>query len=103
MILVAAEISIRTGETWASSVVVLSALSLAGLAGLLWRVRDRVPPALGGLTLLLAIFPAAVATFALRELAGLDDYPVRRVWALLILILLIPGLQLALQARRRAS
>jgi len=103
MVLVAGEIGIRTGQLWASLVVALSTLSLAGLAGLLWRVRDGVPPTLGGLVLLLALFPAAVATFALRELAGLGDYPVRRLWALLVLVVLIPGLQLVLHARRRAA
>jgi len=103
MVLVAGEIGIRTGQLWASLVVALSALSLAGLAGLLWRVRGGVPPTLGGLVLLLALFPAAVATFALRELAGLGDYPVRRLWALLVLVVLIPGFQLVLHARRRAA
>ena len=103
MLLVAGEIAIRTGQVWASLVVALSAFSLAGLAGLLWRARGVVPPAQGGLVLLLALFPAAVATFALRELAGLGDYPVRRVWALIVLVVLIPGLQLVLHARRRTA
>jgi hypothetical protein len=49
----------------------------------------------------LALYPAAVATFALRELAGLSDYPVRRVGVLLVLVVLIPGLQLGLRARAR--
>lgn len=103
MVLVAGEISIRTGQVWAAVVTVLGAVSLAGLAGLLWRVRAGVPPAFGGLVFVLALFPAAVAAFALRELAGLSDYPVRRLWPLLILVVLIPGVQLGLRARSRAA
>ena len=103
MVLVAGEIGIRTGQLWAVLVVTLGAVALAGLAGLLWRVRAGVPPALGGLVFLLALFPAAVATFAMRELAGLGDYPVRRLWTLMVLIVLIPGVQLVLHARARAA
>jgi hypothetical protein len=103
MVLVAGEIGIRTGELWAVLLTVLAALSLVGLAALLWHVRAGVPPAFGGLVFLLALYPAAVATFALRELAGLSDYPVRRLGVLLVLVVLIPGLQLWLRARARAA
>jgi hypothetical protein len=99
MVLVAGEIGIRTGQLWAVLTAVLAAASLLGLASLLWRARTGVPPALGGLVYVLALYPAAVATFALRELAGLSDYPVRRLWVLLLLVVLIPGLQLALHMR----
>jgi hypothetical protein len=103
MVLVGAEIGIRTGQLWAVLLTVLAAVSLVGLAALLWHVRAGVPPAFGGLVFLLALYPAAVATFALRELAGLSDYPVRRVGVLLVLVVLIPGLQLGLRARSRAA
>jgi hypothetical protein len=103
MVLVAGEIGIRTGQVWAVLLTVLAALSLVGLAALLWHVRAGVPPAFGGLVFLLALYPAAVATFALRELAGLSDYPVRRIGVLLVLVVLIPGLQLWLRARARAA
>ncbi len=103
MVLVAGEIGIRTGQLWAVVVTVLAAASLVGLAALLWHVRAGVPPAFGGLVFVLALYPAAVATFALRELAGLSDYPLRRVGVLLVLVVLIPGLQLGLRARRRAA
>jgi hypothetical protein len=62
-----------------------------------------VAPALGGLVFVLALFPAAVATFALRELAGLSDYPVHRLWPLLVLVVLIPGFQLVLRTRARPA
>jgi hypothetical protein len=50
------------------------------------------PPAFGGLVLpsILRLWPP----LALRELRGLSDYPVRRLWVLLVLVVLIPGLQL---------
>jgi hypothetical protein len=102
MVLVAGEIGLRTGQLWAVGATVLAAASLAGLGGLLWRVRAGVPPAFGGLVFVLSLYPAAVATFGLRELAGLSDYPVRRIWVLLLLVVLIPGFQLALRARRPA-
>jgi hypothetical protein len=103
MILVAGEIGIRTGQLWAVLVTVLAAISLVGLAAILWHTRAGVPPAFGGLVFLLALYPAAVASFALRELAGLSDYPVRRLGVLLVLVVLIPGVQLALRARARAA
>jgi hypothetical protein len=86
MILVALEVGLPTAQWWAALVVGLSAVSPAGLAGLLRRLRAGVRPAAGGLVLLLAVFPAAVATFALREPAGLSDYPVRRLWTILVLV-----------------
>jgi len=100
--LVAGEICIRTGQLWATVAAALVAGSLAGLASLLWRVRTGVPPTLGGLVFVVALYPAAVATFALRELAGLTDYPVRRVWMFLILVVLIVALQLAARIRKGA-
>ncbi len=103
MVLVAGEIGIRTGQVWAVLAAVLTAAALLGLASLLWRARSGVPPALGGLVFVLALYPAAVATFALRELAGLSDYPVRRLWVLLLVVVLIPGLQLTLHWRRRGA
>jgi hypothetical protein len=101
MVLVAGEIGIRTGQLWAVLMTVLVAGSLVGVAALLWHVRAGVPAAFGGLVFLLALYPAAVAAFALRELAGLSDYPVRRLGLLLVLVVLIPGLQLGLRARAR--
>jgi hypothetical protein len=103
IVLVAGEIGIRTGQVWAVLVTVLVAVSLVGLGALLWHVRAGVAPAFGGLIFVLAIYPAAVASFALRELAGLSDYPVRRLGLLLVLVVLIPGLQLGLRARARAG
>jgi hypothetical protein len=103
MVLVAGEIAIRTGQLWAVLVTLLAAASLVGLAALLWHVRAGVPPAFGGLVFVLALYPAAVAAFALRELAGLSDYPVRRLGLLLVLVVLIPGVQLGLRARARAA
>jgi hypothetical protein len=103
MVLVAGEIGIRTGQLWAVLVTILVALSLVGLAALLWHARAGMPPAFGGLVFLFALYPAAVAAFALRELAGLSDYPVRRLGLLLVLVVLIPGVQLGLRARARAA
>lgn len=103
MVLVAGEIAIRTGQLWAVLAAVLAAVSLLGLASLVWRTRSGVPPALGGLIFVLALYPAALATFALRELAGLSDYPVRRLWVLMLLIVLIPGIQLGLRMRERGA
>jgi hypothetical protein len=43
MILVAGEIGSRTGQLWAVLVTVLAAISLVGLAAILWHTRAGVP------------------------------------------------------------
>jgi hypothetical protein len=101
--LVGGEILLRTGQLWASALALLVAAALAGAAAFLWRVRDGVPPAAGGAVFLLACFPAAVGVFALRELVGLVDFPLQRVWPLLLAAVLLPTLVLLRQRRGSAG
>jgi hypothetical protein len=75
IVLVAGEILLRTQQGWASLLALLVAATLAATGVLLWRLRSTVTPAAGGLVFLLGCFPAAVGAFALRELAGLADFP----------------------------
>jgi len=103
IVLVAGEILLRTQQVWASLLALLVAAALAATGSLLWRLRATVTPAVGGLLFLLGCFPAAVGVFALRELAGLADFPVRRLWPLLLLGIGLPAGVLLAQRRTRAA
>jgi hypothetical protein len=103
IVLVAGEILLRTRQGWASLLALLVAATLLAIGSLLWRLRATVAPAAGGLLFLLGCFPAAVGVFALRELAGLADFPVRRLWPLLLLGIGLPACVLLAQRRTRAA
>jgi len=103
IVLVAGEILLRTGRLWGSGLAVLVAAALAAVAGFLWRAQANVPIGTAGAVFLLACFPAAVGIFALREVVGLVDFPLQRVWPLLLSAVLLPLLIWLSRQRQRAG
>ncbi len=103
IVLVAGEILLRTGRLWGSGLALLVAAALAGVAGFLWRAQANVPVMTAGAVFLLACFPAAVGIFALREVVGLVDFPLQRVWPLLLSAVLLPLLIWLSRQRQRAA
>jgi hypothetical protein len=101
MLLVAIEIAVRTRSVAFSTLAALTAITLLGLAWYLWGQRHSLTSLAAANIFIGAGYPATLAVFAFRQLAGLKDYPLESIGLIITAVFVFLTFEFMFIGRRR--